>query len=78
MKMKHYEELDRLIIEAIEKRSSPVWGRRVCEEAERIAKSTGRDAFRVIDGRIQALRRAGKIRYTTRAANKAQAGWNVV
>lgn len=32
-------------------------------ESERIAALSGREAFRVLDGRLQALRRRGLIRY---------------
>lgn len=33
----------------------------VCDEANRIAELTGRESFRVIDGRLQALRKKGLI-----------------
>ena len=42
------------------------------DECERIADATGRDAYRILDGRLQALRKAGKIAYTSKA------GWALV
>lgn len=73
-----YEELDKLIVEAVAKRNSPLYDKRINEEATRIAKCTGRDDFRVIDGRLQALRKAGKIRHLTKAESNGQGGWHVV
>jgi len=59
-----YETLDRKIIEHLTENMGPhpLYARHVRGEAERIAAATGRDVFRVIDGRLTALRKAGKIR----------------
>lgn len=57
-----YDLLDSLILAAVEQEKHPLYERRCFAEASRIAKATGREDFRVIDGRIQALRKAGKIR----------------
>ena len=71
-----YEELDKRIIKAISDREIPLYDRAVNEEAERLAAATGRDYFRVIDGRLQALRKAGKIRHLTKAESNGQRGWH--
>lgn len=73
-----YEELDKRIIEAISKRKHPLYDRSTNKEAMRIAKETGREDFRVIDGRIQALRKAKKIRHATKAESNGQGGWHVM
>lgn len=39
----------------------------VYEEANRLAGLTGRKAFRIIDCRLQAMRKRGDIRYTTKS-----------
>jgi len=68
-----YETLDLRIIEHIASglALNPLYGRVVRGEAGRIAKLTGRDEFRIIDGRLQALRKAGRIT----ADRKAPGGW---
>lgn len=75
--MGQYDELDRRIIDAIAKRKSPLYDKRINEEAARLAAGTGRDDFRVIDGRLQALRKKGKIRHMTKAESNGQGGWHV-
>lgn len=72
-----YEELDKRIVDAVAKRDNPLYDKRVNEEAARIATATARDDFRVIDGRLQALRKSGKIRYLTKAESSGQGGWHV-
>ena len=47
--------------------------RRLCAD---IAKSTGRDSFRVLDGRLQALRKRGFIAME-RASTVDAGGWRV-
>lgn len=73
-----YTELDKRIIKAITERGSTLYSRHVNEEAKRLADATDRDDFRVIAGRIQALRKAGKIRRLTKAESNGQVGWVVV
>lgn len=73
-----YDELDKRIIDAIAGRNNPLWHRLVQQEAGRIARETGREDFRVIDGRLQALRKAGKIRHRTKAESNGQGGWHLV
>lgn len=75
--MSQYEEMDRRIMAAIGARKNPLYARHCCEEAERIAKATGRQGYRVIDLRLQALRKAGKIRHFTKA-EKDGGGWHLV
>lgn len=75
--MGQYEELDKRIVDAVAKRKSPNYDKRINEEAARIANRTGRDDYRIIDGRLQALRKAGKIRYLTKAESNGQGGWHV-
>lgn len=71
--MSTYTALDLAITQAIQAGRHPLYAREACAEARRIAKLSGRDEMRVIDGRLQALRKAGKIT----ADRKADAGWTV-
>lgn len=72
-----YTELDQLIVCAVgASRQAPMYNRLVAAEGERIAAETGRDAMRVIDGRTQVLRRAGRIAYHNKGqAPDGKAGW---
>ena len=76
--MSQYDEIDKRIISAITTRKHPLYEKHVVAEATRIEADTGRDGFRVIDGRLQALRKAGKIRYLTKSESNGQGGWHVV
>jgi hypothetical protein len=62
-----YDKLDALIFENIksagEARLYKATGGKALEEARRLAELTGREDFRVLDGRLQALRRRGLIRH---------------
>ena len=60
---KMYAELDSRILDAIQQNNRCLYDRRVREEANRIAEAAGRNADRVIDGRVQALRKRGVIEY---------------
>jgi len=66
-KMSHYETLDRQIVEAIERTGgtdfTDLLANHVSSESARIANSLGREQFRVLDGRLQALRKRGLIIY---------------
>ncbi len=66
-----YSTLDAEIIRSIQVGKHPLYAKPVCTEARRIAAASGRDEMRVIDGRLQTLRKAGKIA----ADRKAVAGW---
>jgi hypothetical protein len=59
-----YDKLDLLIELAIRGGGSPLYNCFCCEEAERIEDLTGRQAFRVIDGRMQSLRKRGIIKFS--------------
>ena len=72
-----YQELDKRIVAAIEARNSPIYDSDVDDEAQRLSELSGREAFRVIDGRLQALRKQGKIRHMTKAESNGQGGWHV-
>lgn len=73
--MSQYDELDKLIIARLSGAQSwPfnfLFAHEVRVECERIAKATGREPFRVADGRLQALLKAGKIAYDTKK------GWSL-
>jgi hypothetical protein len=68
-----YPVLDSRIIAAILEGRNPIYSRPVVEEADRIADLTGSQGFRVIDRRLQALRKAGKIRFQF----GADRGWKI-
>lgn len=73
---KQYEELDKRIIAAIESGHSPLYVYSCTTEAERLAQATGREGFRVIDARLQALRKQGRIQYLTKGkAPNGKPGW---
>lgn len=67
--MTDYTQMDELIISKIKSGSrtfSAIDGGDVYEEAKRIAMVSGGESFRVIDRRLQALRKSGLIQYTTK------------
>lgn len=76
---KAYEKLDTLIILAISASSAnPMHSSEVAAEGKRIAKNSGRYYMRVIDGRLQALRKAGKIEFRKKQRDpKGKHGWYV-
>ena len=61
-----YDELDAAIVARITAGATSLGGidsgdvRRLCAD---IAREIGRESFRVLDGRLQALRKAGRIVY---------------
>lgn len=57
-----YEKLDALLLKEIAALNGP-HALSVTNEVYRLGKSTGREQHRILDGRLQALRKAGKIRY---------------
>lgn len=71
--MTTYSTLDAQITQAIQAGQHPLYARQVCVEARRIAEASGREEMRIIDGRLQALRKAGSIA----ADRKAEAGWTI-
>ncbi len=69
--MSAYATLDEEILAAIRSGKHPLYARNVHVEAKRLSDHMGRQEHRVIDGRLQALRKAGKIV----ADRKFRAGW---
>jgi len=72
-----YAELDKRIIKGIAEGCSPLYNKHINEEAKRIGEDTDRLAFRVIDGRLQELRKSGKIIYLKKSENNGKNGWYV-
>lgn len=68
--MSMYDKLDALIIERVKERGAvkliPLSGGNVAKEATALANDTGREDFRIIDGRLQALRKRGLLRYDSK------------
>jgi hypothetical protein len=65
--MSTYSKLDAAIIDAARVNRHPLYYIASRSEAERIAQATGREEFRVIDARMRALVKAGRIVYRNRA-----------
>lgn len=76
--MSTYEVLDNLILSAVKERKSPIYEREVNREAGLLADEMGREAFRVIDCRLTALKKAGRIVHRTKAQANGQGGWHLV
>jgi len=76
--MSQYDELDARILAAIELRKNPLYASHVSEEAKRLAQATGREDYRVVDGRLQALRRKGRIEHLSKTEGHGKAGWQLV
>lgn len=63
-----YTQIDAAIVAAIRTCGcNPLYHPRVSRIAEQIANETGREGFRVTDGRLQALRKAGVIAHDRKA-----------
>ncbi|WP_234265218.1 hypothetical protein [Hydrogenophaga sp. NFH-34] len=73
-----YEAIDILILKAIENGYKPLYHRPVVLEAARLALLTSRDEWRIIDGRLQALRKQGRIAYQAKGQATGKAGWRMV
>lgn len=76
--MGQYDEMDKRILAAVKGRRSPIYEPHCNAEAERLAEALDCPAYRVIDRRLQSLRKAGKIRHFTKAERNGQGGWHVV
>ena len=74
--MSQYDKLDALIVDSIKggchSFSSMFSGRSLFDEAMRLSNAIGRDTDRIVDGRLQALRRRGVI------AHFSGRGWRVM
>ena len=85
MKSNKYEKLDAAIIARIKLGKGPFdnWNHfddddsRVFVQAEIIAKAEKRDRYRVIDGRLTALRKQGKIKHLKKSDTGDYARWVV-
>jgi hypothetical protein len=83
--MSKYEKLDAAIIAKIKLGKSPFDGRRpgdgdescVISQAYLIAQQEDRSTFRVIDGRLTALRKKGKIKHLKKSDTGDFARWVV-
>lgn len=75
--MGQYDEMDKRILAAVKERNSPIYDMGCNVEAERLAEVLGCAAYRVIDRRLQSLRKAGKIRHFTKAEKNGQGGWHM-
>ena len=80
-----YDTLDAAILNAIKTVRGadspfPIWDRAVQLEAGRLASSQKREVFRVVDGRLQSLRKRGVIRYWKKNENPpdGKTGWRMV
>jgi hypothetical protein len=73
--MSDYSNLDSLILACLKgKLGVPlrlIAAHEVREECERLGEATGREPFRILDGRLQALRKRWKIVFDS------QAGWRL-
>jgi hypothetical protein len=76
-----YESLDKCILNAIKHKKNPLHDPFCSTESDVLAAASSpmREAFRVLDGRLQAMRKAGKIQFVTKAEAKnsdiADVGW---
>ena len=83
--MSKYEKLDAAIIAKIKLGKGPLDGwnphdadePRIFLQAEIIAKAEKRDRYRVIDGRLTALRKQGKIKHLKKSDTGDRARWVV-
>lgn len=68
-----YTKLDELIVAAVRGGATQFWlilTGDVSEESERLVRGTKREPMRVVDGRLQALRRRGELAWNPKA------GWH--
>lgn len=73
-----YTKLDAAIVKAIKEGRSPLYDNAANAQASIISVQTKRESFRVIDVRLQALRKAGVIWYASKsAAPDKTAGWKM-
>lgn len=69
--MEKYSKLDKFIIDEIGNSPVPfsllfIRDSDIANECEKIAHAEGKEPYRVLDRRLQALRKAGSIRSTTK------------
>lgn len=75
--MSQYEKLDSLILECVARGGNPLYQRVIDLEAVRIAEIANRKGFRVIDGRLQALKKSGLIVHRTKSLSNGKSGWYI-
>lgn len=61
--MSSYDHLDELIQQQLSFEFAYLFTREIRDECDQLAKMTGRQAFRILAGRLQALKKAGVIEY---------------
>ena len=71
--MSAYTKIDSLIVQAVKHGKHPRYDNDVSAEAARLADALGRESFRVVDGRMTALKRIGHI-----AFNRSEAKWTTI
>ncbi|MGP1715638.1 MAG: hypothetical protein ACTS9Y_00535 [Methylophilus sp.] len=73
--MSTYENLNKLIIARLSEHGAMklifLNAQEVRVECDRLMSSTGREAFRIIDGQLQKLRKAGKLEFNSKD------GWKI-
>lgn len=78
--MSQYDKLDQLIIERLRNSETAATFTQISttvnDEAARLERATGSESFRIVDRRLQALRKAGKIRHAR--ASEGGPGWVIV
>jgi len=62
-KYRRYDHLDGLIQQQLKVEFAYLFTREIRDECDQLAKMTGRQAFRILNGRLQALKKAGVIEY---------------
>lgn len=78
--MTQYTQIDAFILDAIKHKRNPLYDKDTHEESTRLATSTGRLAFRIIDSRLQAMKRQNQIEFITKTeakVNKGPSGWQL-
>lgn len=78
--MEQYKSLDTLILEAIKAGRSPLYDAACAKEAKLVAKAQVQvcEPFRVVDRRLQAMRRAGAIQHSSKDRANGSGGWKVM
>ena len=75
-KLNMYQKLDDAILKALNNYRNPLYNAGVSREARLIIDGTDRKEFRVIDGRLQFLRKQGHIKHTHET--KSSGGWVII
>lgn len=73
-----YKELDQLIIQAVKGKRHIYYALETSNILNKICLDTGREKFRIIDGRLRSLKSKGIIVYRKKQLNNGSGGWHVV